>query len=262
VSALLITGAASGIGRAVALAAAARWKKPLALVDRDKEGLENLIAELAGAMPAVTIAGDLADVEFIAHTVSHTVDVLGGLCAVVSNAGIVGSSMLSDLSLEDFEREMAVNFRATWLLAKSAYPHLRSGGGALVATASMAAAIPAPGLGVYTPSKAALSALIRQMAIEWAGDGIRCNCVSPGPTRTGITVQAYEDPEALARRELAVPLGRVGEASDIAEVILFLISDASRFITGADIVVDGGLSLNLMRLGGAATGLSDRGAQT
>lgn len=255
-SSLVITGAASGIGRAVAMAAAQRGSDPLVLVDRDKRGLAALVAKLGGAVPVLPLAGDLAAAAFPHDVIAAAVRAFGGVKAVVGNAGIVGKGKLAEFALTDFDREFAVNVRATWLLAKAAYPHLKAERGTLVATASIAASVPTPGLGTYSPSKAALVALVKQLAVEWASDGIRCNSVSPGPTRTGITAAAYADPAALAAREQAIPLGQVGEAADIAEVIFFLLSDASRFVTGADIVVDGGFSLNLMRLAGAAINLT------
>lgn len=255
-SAVVITGAASGIGRAVALAAARRSPDPLVLVDRDQHGLTALATEFAGAVPLLPLAGDLADPAFAGEVIAVGARASGGVKALVGNAGIVGNSPLAELSLAEFDHELAVNLRATWLLAKAGYPYLKAARGTLVATASIAASVPAPDLGIYGPSKAALAALVKQLAVEWAGNGIRCNSVSPGPTRTGITAAAYADPAALAVRERAIPLGHVGEAEDVAEVILFLIGDTSRFVTGTDIVVDGGFSFNLMRSAGAATHLT------
>jgi NAD(P)-dependent dehydrogenase (short-subunit alcohol dehydrogenase family) len=99
--------------------------------------------------------------------------------------------------------------------------------------------------------------LVRQMALEWGADGIRCNCVSPGPTVTGMTAKTLSTPEARARRAAAIPIGRVGVADDIAAAIQFLLSPAAQYITGVDLPVDGGLGATLMRVN-AGVGLMQK----
>jgi NAD(P)-dependent dehydrogenase (short-subunit alcohol dehydrogenase family) len=179
---------------------------------------------------------------------------LGGIDAVISNAGIIMAGALVDLHPEDFDRVYAINTRATWLIAQAAHPHLAKTKGAFVATASMSATQPTPALGFYSSSKAALLMLIRQLALEWGGDGIRCNTVSPGPTHTPMTAAGYADPARRAQRESMIPLGKLGHSEDVANAILFLISPQASHITGIDIVVDGGMSNNLMPATGAGTG--------
>ena len=179
---------------------------------------------------------------------------MGGIDAVVSNAGIIAAGALVDLEPEDFDRIYAVNTKANWALAKAAYPHLVASKGAFVATASMSASQPTPGLGFYSSSKAALLMLVRQLALEWGKDGIRCNTVSPGPTYTPMTKTGYDDAERRAQRESMIPLGKLGMAEDVANAILFLIGRGAGHITGIDIVVDGGMSNNLMPATGAGTG--------
>jgi NAD(P)-dependent dehydrogenase (short-subunit alcohol dehydrogenase family) len=174
--------------------------------------------------------------------------------AVVSNAGIIAAGALVDLTPADFDRIYSINTRATWALAKAAHPHLAASEGAFVATASMSATQPTPGLGFYSSSKAALLMLIRQLSLEWGKDGIRCNTVSPGPTYTPMTKAGYDDAGRRAQRESMIPLGKLGMADDVANMILFLASPLAGHITGIDILVDGGMSNNLMPATGGGTG--------
>lgn len=253
---VIITGAASGIGRAVAellgLGSAVPGSHQLLLTDRDAAGLKAL-ADVIGPASASCVAdlgaancGDLIVSAALAH--------MGGIDAVVSNAGIIAAGALIDLAPEDFGRIYAINTRATWALAKAAHPHLAASRGAFVATASMSATQPTPGLGFYSSSKAALLMLVRQLALEWGKDGIRCNTVSPGPTYTAMTKAGYDEPARRAQRESMIPLGKLGIAEDVANAILFLISPQAAHITGIDILVDGGMSNNLMPATGGGTG--------
>jgi NAD(P)-dependent dehydrogenase (short-subunit alcohol dehydrogenase family) len=239
----IITGAASGIGKAVA----GRLRTggdplELLLVDREAAALDGVASELE-AVPLVVDLSQPDAGELVADAARRH---LGGLDAVISNAGIAVTGALAELSLDDWERTFAVNVRATWLLAKATYPLLRDGGGAVVATASIAARDPSPPIGAYSPSKAALVMLIRQLAYEWGPDGIRCNCVSPGPTHTGMTDATYSDPARRAERAGHLPLRRVGDPEDIAAVIAFLASPEAAFVTGVDVLVDGGLGTSLL----------------
>jgi NAD(P)-dependent dehydrogenase (short-subunit alcohol dehydrogenase family) len=179
---------------------------------------------------------------------------MGGVDAVVSNAGIIAGAPLVDQTIEQFERIYAVNTRAAWLLAKATHPHLAASRGAFIATASMSATQPTPGLGFYSSSKAALLMLVRQLSLEWGSDGIRCNTVSPGPTYTPMTQAGYSDPDRRALREAMIPLRKLGMAEDVANTILFLISPQAGHISGIDILVDGGMSNNLMPATGGGTG--------
>lgn len=253
---VIITGAASGIGRAVAERLAAGTVIPgghkMLLTDRDAVGLA-AVTDAIGPDAAGCVA-DLADTgcgdAIVAAAMAH----MDGIDAVVSNAGIIAGGALTTLSAEDFDRVYAINARATWALAKAAHPHLAASRGALVATASMSASQPTPGLGFYSSSKAALVMLVRQLALEWGKDGVRCNTVSPGPTYTPMTQTGYDDPQRRAQRESMIPLGKLGTANDVANAILFLASPLAGHITGIDVVVDGGMSNNLMPATGGGTG--------
>lgn len=263
----VITGAGSGIGRAVAELAAreagsgAGAPAALALVDRDATALDAVVAsvEALGAR-AVPIVADLADPEAPGKAVDSAVGELGGLDALVSNAGLTSVDNLEDLSLETYERTFALNTRATWLLAKAAFPALRDAGGAVVATASISATNPTPPLGMYSASKAALLMIVQQMALEWGRYGIRANCVSPGPTDTGLTRASFgpeADAAALANRShrlATTPLRRIADARDIAEAIVYLAGPRAAHVTGVDLPVDGGISVAVMPLAGGLPG--------
>lgn len=253
---VVITGAASGIGRSVAETLASGKAIPgnhqLLLTDRDADGLK-IVADGIGASAAICVADlsspDCGDV-IIDAAAAH----MGGVDAVVSNAGIIAGGALVNMTADDFDRIYHINTRATWALAKAAHPHLAASKGAFIATASMSATQPTPGLGFYSSSKAALLMLIKQLTLEWGPDGIRCNSVSPGPTYTPMTQAGYDDDDRRAQRESMIPLGKLGMAEDVANAILFLISPQAGHISGIDILVDGGMSNNLMPATGGGTG--------
>lgn len=223
------------------------------LVDRDAANLAAL-GDTIGAAAACCVV-DLSEPDCGDRIVTAALEHMGGgIDAVISNAGIIMAGALADLTLADFDRIFTINTRASWLVAKAAYPHLRESKGAFVATASMSATQPTPGLGFYSSSKAALLMMMRQLAVEWGADGIRCNSVSPGPTYTPMTAAGYSDPARRDHREASIPLRKLGTAEDVANAILFLISPAASHISGIDLLVDGGMSNMLMPASGGGTG--------
>nr|ART35595.1 A63 [uncultured bacterium] len=252
---VVITGAASGIGRACAellAGGALGGGHKLLLVDRDAANLA-VVAEAIGP-DAGTVVVDLAEPDCGDRIVAAALAHMDGIDALISNAGIIAGGALADLTLPDFDRIFAINTRASWLIGKAAYPHLKASKGAFVATASMSATQPTPALGFYSSSKAALLMLMRQLCIEWGPDGIRCNTVSPGPTYTPMTAAGYSDPARRDQREANIALRKLGTAEDVANAILFLISPAASHISGIDVLVDGGMSNMLMPASGAGTG--------
>jgi glucose 1-dehydrogenase len=253
----LITGAAGGIGLALAgiLANRAGERARLMLIDRDAARLGEAVESLrATGAKVVWRVGDLSDPQVPAQVVEEAGRALEGLDAIASNAGIIQSAPLNSLATAEFDRIFAINTRATWLLGKAAHPLLRESRGAIVATASVSGEHPTPPLGGYSASKAALIMLVQQMAVEWGPDGIRCNCVSPGPTLTPLTQTAYSNPKMKQQRESHIPLRRLGKPEDIANAIAFLMSPEGAYISGVNLIVDGGMSQCLMPATGSGGG--------
>ena len=140
----------------------------------------------------------------------------------------------------------SVNLRGSWLLAKASHTHLKRSRGAACFTSSMSGQLPHAGSGAYSPSKAALTMLAQTLAQEWAPDGVRVNVVSPGMTHTPMTEKMYADPQIKKAREGIIPMARIGEPADIANVIEFLVGPLSGYVTGQDICVDGGFSQSIL----------------
>lgn len=143
---------------------------------------------------------------------------------------------------------MNVNLRAAWLLAKAAHPALSEAGGRIVTVGSMSGVAPQPGMGAYSVSKAGLIMLTRLMAQEWAADGIRANCVSPGMVLTPMTEANYRDADFRRRREAMCPIPRIGDPDkDIAGLVAFLLSADAGYMTGHNLLADGGLADSILR---------------
>lgn len=249
----LVSGGSSGIGAAASLrlaeAALARGEQPMIAVcghesNSSQEQVVRSIQAMGGT--AIALAGDLGDPNVPSQLVKAAVAEFGGLDALVANAGIADPGPICDVSLEDWDAMFSVNLRGPWLLAKASYQHLKDSHGAACFTSSMSGQMPHAGSGAYSPSKAALTMLAQTLALEWAPEGIRVNVVSPGMTHTRMTDKMYENPEIKKAREDIIPLGRIGDPMDIANVIEFLVSPLAGYVTGQDICVDGGFSKSIL----------------
>ncbi len=240
---VLVTGASRGIGRSTCFRLARQGCRIAACASAHADELQQVVDEatrLGGHV--VPLIGDLTDPATPQMLVTRSLEELGGLDAVVSNAGVSRPSTLATLSLEDWDYLLCVNTRAPWLLAKAAYPALQASRGSFVAVASMSGVQPYPGMGAYSPSKAALLMLVRTLAQEWAQDGIRVNAVSPGLIHTSLTARIYAHEPTKAARELLVPTHRIGNPDvDIAGVVAFLIGPDATYMTGQNLLADGGL---------------------
>ena len=245
----VVTGAAGGIGRAMASSFAAAGAA-VALLDRDAAGCEALAAELAGGGARSAAVGcDTTDEASIAAAVAAVAAKLGPADILVNNAGVLRPGPLDQLGLAEWNALLAVNLTG-YLLCAQAFGRgmMERGAGALVHVASIAASNPQPRSGAYSPSKAAVAMLSRQMALEWGPSGVRSNVVSPGMIRTPMSEAFYRAPGIADRRAAMVPGRRVGTPQDIADATLFLASPRAAYVNGAEILVDGGLGTVLMEL--------------
>jgi len=242
----IITGAATGIGRATALAFA-RAGARLTLADVRAEELERTAVEVRDAGGhAASVTADLARPEDCAAVVAAAVRAAGRLDVLFNNAGVgtmtVGGTV-ETIELDRWDLALDVNVRAIYLVSRAAVPVMRrGGGGSIVNTASVSAfrgSATRPSH-AYAASKGAVLALTRAMAASYGRDRIRVNAICPGTIRTRLTADFIERAEREAAEGRTIPLGRVGEPEDIARCALFLASDDSAWISGTQIVVDGG----------------------
>ena len=242
---VVVTGAGGGIGQALVRAFAQQGARTV-LLDRNEERIAPLAAELGQG--ALALACDLAEPAEIA-AVAEKVEAAGGADILVNNAGILRPDALDSVSQADWSAMLTVNLNG-YLAAAQAFGcgMIARGGGTLVHVASIAGTQPQPASGAYSASKAAILMLSRQLAYEWGPKGIRSNTLSPGLVRTPLSEAFYRDDDVKTRREAMVPLRRIATPEDMADVALFLASPRSSYVTGQDIVVDGGLSQALMGL--------------
>ena len=240
----LVTGAAGGIGRAIATGLAQEGAR-VAAFDRDAAGLEALAEELGEGHHAAPM--DLADGAAIDVAIAEAALALGPPDILVNVAAMSIPGPLGDAAPDDVSHQFEVNTAAALRTAQAYRRHRDPGrAGSIVNISSIAAGNPVPEGTGYSLGKAALTMMTRQLALEWGPEGIRCNLVSPGLILTPLSRPFYADPADRAAREAVVPLRRIGRPEDIADAVLFLASARSAYVTGADIVVDGGFTQTLM----------------
>jgi meso-butanediol dehydrogenase/(S,S)-butanediol dehydrogenase/diacetyl reductase len=236
----IVTGGASGIGEATAHRLGAEGAR-LVLGDTDRDGLERVTAAL-GAEGTVCIGRgtDVADEDDVAALIRETADRFGRIDVLVNNAGITSFGRVTELTTEEWRRVMAVDVDSVFFATRAAVPHLSASGGCIVNTCSISGLFGDYGLAAYTAAKGAVANLTRTLALDHARDGIRVNSVCPGGVSTPMLA-------SVARRfageyERLVPLGRLARPGEIAAAIAFLASDDASFITGHQLVVDGGVT--------------------
>jgi NAD(P)-dependent dehydrogenase (short-subunit alcohol dehydrogenase family) len=242
----LITGAAGGIGRVAAELFAREGARVVIadVVEMEGKAVVDAISEAGGH--AAYVRADVSDPEQAAAMVRFALDTFDGLHVLYNNAGILPPDDAGTLETPDstWDRVMAVNLKGVWLGCKYGIPALiDSGGGTIVNVSSLVAlmgsAVPQI---AYTASKGGVLAMTRELAVEHARRGIRANVLCPGPIDTPLMAQLMADPEWAARRLVHIPMGRPGQAEEIARAALFLACDDSSFMTGATLVVDGGIT--------------------
>jgi NAD(P)-dependent dehydrogenase (short-subunit alcohol dehydrogenase family) len=237
-----VTGASRGIGQAIALALA-QAGADVALVARSADGLAETASQAeAVGRQAFVIPADVTSQEEVCAAVDRAIDQLGHVDIVVNNAG--GSNFMvgfRDLRLSGWDKLMALNLTSAVYVCHALAGHLlERREGSVINVASVAGVVSAPLIAPYGAAKAGLISLSRSLAVEWAAEGVRVNALCPGWTATALNQNLWEDPNAGPATIATVPMGRWGKAQEMAGPAVFLASDASSYMTGQVLIVDGG----------------------
>jgi len=234
----VLTGGASGIGRASCARLAADGFT-LAVADLDPDG-----AKAAAGSSGLGRGVDVADAGAVDSFFAEVMTTFGRIDVLVNNAGISGSpeaTILHTTPVQEWDRVFGVNVRGAFLCARAALPVMISqGGGHVITIASVAGQVAFPGRSAYTSSKGAALQLARSIAVDYATHGIRSNAVCPGMAETAMTKWRLDVPEMRAAMESRIPLGRVAQPDEVADVVALLASDRLAYLTGSALVVDGG----------------------
>jgi NAD(P)-dependent dehydrogenase (short-subunit alcohol dehydrogenase family) len=246
---IVVTGAGQGLGETTCDLLGELGARVVALdIDGQRAAAVAERLEKDGA-ESLAVVCDVADEASVEAAAAATVERFGTCDGLVNNAGIISWAPLEELDVGEWDRVMAVNARGSFLCAKHfGRPMLAQERGSIVNISSVAGTVPEPSAGAYAASKAAAIVLGRQIATEWGGRGVRANTVSPGIMRTPMAEAFNSDPDAYARRLEMIALHRIGTPKEVAQVIAFLLSDASSYLTAQNIEVDGGLMQMLIKI--------------
>jgi L-rhamnose 1-dehydrogenase len=244
----VVTGASRGIGRAIAERLAQDGAR--VVVDHpgeDPEAQEVVESIRSQGGDAIAVSADVQEPEAVKHLFDETVQHYSTVDILVNNAGICPFVSWFDLTVDVWDRIHGVNLRGAFLCSQAASRIMRDHGhgGRIISISSISALVGGSFQTAYTPTKAGIRSLMQSLAIVLGPYGITCNSILPGTILTDINREHYQDPQILARDTARVPVGRLGRPEDIAHVAAFLASDEAQYINGADILVDGGLFVNL-----------------
>jgi len=237
----LITGASKGLGKAMALALS-QAGATVALVSRDETKLQAVKQEIANAGgKAELFIADVKDEQQVERLEADVSKRLGKIQILVNNAGVNLRKNLIDFSLSEWQSVVDTNLTSVFLMCRKFVPHMRGTGyGRILNMTSIMSHVSLPQRSAYSASKAALLGLIRALALELAPEGITVNGISPGPFGTEMNQSLMQDPEANAQFLANLPVGRWGKVEEIGGLASYLCSEAAGFITGTDILIDGG----------------------
>ena len=237
----LISGGARGMGAAEARLFASEGAKVVLgdVLESEGQQVEAEIAEAGGE--AVFVHLDVTSEDDWQQAVDTAIERYGGLHILVNNAGIWNGGNVETQTIDGWDRIMDINAKGVFLGTRAAIPAMReSGSGSIVNISSVAGIIGSIGATAYNASKGAVRLLTKSTAVQYAAEGIRCNSVHPGPIETQMIREVYPDKETRNSRVSAIPMGRMGEMDDVAKGVLFLASDEASYMTGSELVIDGG----------------------
>jgi 3-oxoacyl-[acyl-carrier protein] reductase len=245
----IVTGGASGIGESVTRRLSADGAA-VVIVDVDASAGDRLVAELGeGGGHAALVLGDVGVAETARAAVGAAIERFGHVDILVNNAGWVKTAVIVKALEEDFDRTMRTYTKGYWLMCREVMPHfIEQGGGAIVNMSSMQAHKAIPGRAAVQMAKGAIGALTRQLAMEYGPAGVRVNAVLPGLVLTEKATKDYGNmatADEMDLRRQCYPLRRFGTPTDISNAVAFLVSDQASWITGVDLLVDGGISVEL-----------------
>jgi NAD(P)-dependent dehydrogenase (short-subunit alcohol dehydrogenase family) len=239
--AAVITGAGKGLGKAMAVALAAEGAR-VALISRDREQLAAVAADIQSAGgTAETFPADVTSEEQVERAGRDIAARFGEVNILINNAGINVRKPIGDLTLEDWHSVMNTNVTSAFLMCRAVLPHMRGHGyGRIINMTSIMSHVSIPNRVAYSSSKAALLGMTRALALELVSEGITVNGISPGPFLTEMIRPVLEDAAMSAQMLAGIPLGRWGKPEEIGQLAVYLCSEEAGFITGTDIVIDGG----------------------